>query len=204
MIRFGRFAHRDARLDGRTRPETFDFLGFTHIMALDWLGKPRLIRRTSRKKRNAKLASLRRQMRKRRHDPPREQYAWLSSVLRGHYGYYGVPSNFVALAVFYQHVRLSWHRSLQRRSQRARWTRERRAAFEARFALPQPRITRPPPRLRPGPVPQRWEPGAGNPLAGLGRPEGAVPTGTSRHVRAPRAECARSACRARKRAKGHV
>ncbi|MDQ3149641.1 MAG: group II intron reverse transcriptase/maturase, partial [Chloroflexota bacterium] len=51
VIRFGRFAHRDSRLDGRTRPETFDFLGFTHIVALDPHGVSRLIRRTSRKKR---------------------------------------------------------------------------------------------------------------------------------------------------------
>ena len=148
VIRFGRFAHRDARLDGRTRPETFEFLGFTHIMAWDTRGWARLIHRTSRKKRNAKLASLRRQMRERRHDPPREQHAWLSSVLRGHYGYYGVPRNFPALASFYRHVRRFWHRSLQRRSQRACWTRECLEAFEARFALPPPRITHPPPESR--------------------------------------------------------
>jgi RNA-directed DNA polymerase len=151
VIRFGRFAHRDSRLDGRTRPETFDFLGFTHIMALHSKGTTLLVRRTSRKKRNAKLASLRRQMRERRHDPPREQHAWLSSVLRGHYGYYGVPRNYAALASFHRHVTYHWLRALQRRSQRARWTRERYAAFEARFALPAPRITHPPPRLRPGP-----------------------------------------------------
>jgi RNA-directed DNA polymerase len=151
VIRFGRFAHRDSRLDGRTRPETFDFLGFTHIVALHSNGATLLVRRTSRKKRNAKLASLRRQMRERRHDPPREQHAWLSSVLRGHYGYYGVPRNYAALASFYRHVRHHWHRWLQRRSQRARWTREKYAAFEARFALPAPRITHPPPRLRTGP-----------------------------------------------------
>jgi len=142
--------HRDSRLDGRTRPETFDFLGFTHIIALGPDGT-RLIRRTSRNKRKAKLASLRRQMRVRRHEPPGRQHAWLSSVLRGHYGYYGVPCNSAALASFYRHVRRCWHRSLQERSQRACWSRERRAAFEARFPLPLPRITRPPPRLRPGP-----------------------------------------------------
>jgi len=152
VIRFGRFAHRDCRLDGRTRPETFDFLGFTHIIAVDPKTRSvRLIRRTSRKKRKAKLASLRRQMRERRHDPPREQHAWLSSVLRGHYCYYGVPRNFPALKSFYRHVRQSWHRSLQGRSQRACWTRERHSAFEARFPLPLPRITRPRPRRLPGP-----------------------------------------------------
>jgi RNA-directed DNA polymerase len=148
VIRFGRFAHRDAGLDGRTRPETFDFLGFTHILARGSNGWGELIRRTSTKKRNAKLASLRRQMRERRHDPPREQHAWLSSVLRGHYGYYGVPNNYPALASFQYRVRRDWHRSLQQRSQRAHWTRARREAFEARFALPLPRITHPYPKQR--------------------------------------------------------
>ena len=151
MIRFGRFAHRDSHLDGRQRPETFDFLGFTHIIAEGPGGKTRLIRRTSRKKRNAKLASLRRQICGRRHEPPREQYAWLSSVLRGHYGYYGVPTNFAALASFRQQVRRSWHRALQRRSQRAGWSREDLEKFDARFPLPPPRITQPYPRLRAGP-----------------------------------------------------
>jgi group II intron reverse transcriptase/maturase len=148
VIRFGRFAHRDSGLDGRTRPATFDFLGFTHIVALGSNGQTRLVRRTSRKKRMAKLASLRRQMRERRHDPPGEQHAWLSSVLHGHYRYYGVPRNFAALASFHMQVRMSWHRSLQRRSQRAGWTREKREAFEARFPLPPPRITHPPPEAR--------------------------------------------------------
>jgi RNA-directed DNA polymerase len=148
VLRFGRFAHRKARLDGRTRPETFDFLGFTHILARGSNGWGELIRRTSTKKRNAKLASLRRQMRERRHDPPREQHAWLSSVLRGHYGYYGVSNNYPALASFQYHVRRDWHRSLQQRSQRAHWTRVRREAFEARFVLPPPRITHPYPKQR--------------------------------------------------------
>jgi RNA-directed DNA polymerase len=151
VIRFGRFAHRDCRLDGRTRPETFDFLGFTHIIALGSQGQMRLIRRTSRKRRNAKLTQLRRQMRERRHDPPREQHTWLSSVLRGHYGYYGVPCNYPALSSFYRRVTYHWHCSLQRRSQRATWTRETQRAFEARFALPLPRITHSPPPLRLGP-----------------------------------------------------
>jgi RNA-directed DNA polymerase len=53
VIRFGRFARRDSPLDGRSRPETFDYLGFTHIVADGPDGKSRLVRRTSRKKRNA-------------------------------------------------------------------------------------------------------------------------------------------------------
>ncbi len=152
VIRFGRFALRDCGLEGRARPETFDFLGFTHIVARGPNGTTRLVRRTSRKKRKAKLAILRQQIRERRHEPPRMQHAWLSSVLRGHYAYYGVPRNFAALTSFYRHVRRSWHQSLQRRSQRARWTRKQLEAFDVRFALPRPRISHPPPEVRfPGP-----------------------------------------------------
>jgi RNA-directed DNA polymerase len=148
VLRFGRFALRDSGLDGRQRPETFDFLGLTHIMARCPDGNCHLVRRTSRKKRQAKLASLRKQMAERRHEPPRVQQRWLASVLRGHYGYYGVPGNYVALASFCFHVTKHWHRTLQRRSQRARWTREHQTAFEERFPLPPPQITHPIPLRR--------------------------------------------------------
>ena len=145
MLRFGRFALRDSAHDGRKRPETFDFLGFTHISGQGTDGRFRLIRRTSRKKRRAKLAALRGEMRKRMHDPPAEQHRWLSSVLRGHYNYYGVPGNSRALASFRWQLRGAWHRRLQRRSQRARWTAEKRDKFDAKYPLPAPRIAHPNP-----------------------------------------------------------
>jgi len=147
VLRFGRFARENAERDGRTRPETFDFLGFTHIAGTSRRGEFQLKRRTSRKKRNAKLASLRDEMRERRHEPTREQHAWLSSVLHGHYRYYGVPSNYRALHQFRERVRASWHRQLQLRSQRAAWSQVQRAAFDERLPLPPPRIHHPWPSL---------------------------------------------------------
>jgi group II intron reverse transcriptase/maturase len=148
VLRFGRFARRDCAHDGRSRPETFDFLGFTHISGQGPNGRYRVIRRTSRKKRQAKLAALRREMRKKRHDPPADQLRWLTSVLRGHYNYYGVPGNFAALASFRRHVRHSWHCGLQRRSQRAAWTAKKRETFDTKYPLPMPRITHPHPMER--------------------------------------------------------
>ena len=145
VLRFGRFAQRDCALDGMKRPETFDFLGFTHICGQGPNGRFRLIRRTSRKKRRAKLAALRGEMRRRTHDPPAEQQRWLTSVLRGHYNYYGVPGNMRALASFRRQVRNAWHRRLQRRSQRASWTAEKRSKFEAKYPLLSPRIMHPRP-----------------------------------------------------------
>ncbi len=148
LIRFGRYARRDSALDGRARPETFDFLGFTHICAEAQDGKFRLVRRTSRRKRAAKLAALSEEIERRKHDRVVEQHTWLSSVIRGHCNYYGVPGNYAALASFHRRVRWQWHHALQRRSQRGRWTRARLEAFDERFALPPPRITHPKPLSR--------------------------------------------------------
>jgi group II intron reverse transcriptase/maturase len=145
VLRFGRFASQDSIEDGRSRPETFDFLGFTHICAKLPDGRFRLVRRTSRKKRRAKLGALRSEMRRRMHDPVGQQHEWLVSVLRGHDRYYGVPGNYRALHTFHRHVRNAWHHRLQRRSQRARWPSKRRTLFEERFPLPLPRILQPHP-----------------------------------------------------------
>lgn len=148
VLRFGRFALRDSALDGRERPETFTFLGFTHICAQGPDGRFRIVRRTARKKRQAKQASLAEEIDRRKHQPVAVQHGWLSSVLRGHFNYYGVPGNFAALKSFRNCVRILWHRALQRRSQRAQWTQTKRAALDARFALPIAQITQPHPLSR--------------------------------------------------------
>lgn len=148
VIEFGRFARRDLEHRGLSKPETFEFLGFVHICGVSREGKFQLKRRTSRKKRRAKLASLKEETRRRRHHRAAEQHVWLSQVLNGHYRYYGVPSNYQALAQFQRRVAWMWHRSLQQRSQRGRWTHERWKAFEQRFPLPSPRIHHPWPDKR--------------------------------------------------------
>src|SRR4029079_9707622 len=77
VIRFGRYARKDCERDGRKRPETFDFLGFTHIAGQARQGGFQLQRRTSRRKRAAKMSMLRAEMRRRMHDPPVAQHRWL-------------------------------------------------------------------------------------------------------------------------------
>jgi group II intron reverse transcriptase/maturase len=148
VLRFGRFAGADRKERGLGKPETFDFLGFTHIASRSRAGKFQLKRRTSRKKRRAKLARLAEETRRRRHDRVADQYAWLRSVLVGHYRYYGVPTNMPALSQFRRRVETMWHRSLQRRSQRARWDEPTRRAHRARFPLPNPQIHHPWPDRR--------------------------------------------------------
>jgi len=147
VLRFGRFAVEDEARRGR-RPQTFDFLGLTHIAGKTRSGAFLLQRRTSRKKRVAKLQSLRRDLRRRRHSPPLEQYKWLCSVLRGHYQYYGVPTNYPAMASFRHQLQQAWYRQLQRRSQRAKWTSTMRRRFDIRFPLPSPKIVHPWPEAR--------------------------------------------------------
>ena len=148
VLEFGRYARERCERRGLTKPETFDFLGFTHIAGTSRSGAFQLQRRTSRNKRRAKLARLTEECRRRRHAPVPEQHKWLCSVLRGHYLYYAVPTNYRALASFRSGVRWVWHRWLQRRSQRATWNREQTKAFDARFPLPRPTILHPWPDKR--------------------------------------------------------
>lgn len=140
LLRFGKFALQDCHRDGRRKPETFDFLGLTHITGRSPQGKFWLIRRTARRKREAKLRELRAEMRRRMHWRVADQWRWLSSVLRGHYAYYGVSGNYRALTQFRTRVRWLWYRSLQRRSQRARMNRKKLNRLDRRFPLPTPRI----------------------------------------------------------------
>lgn len=148
IIRFGRFARKDCERDGHTRPKTFDFLGFTHIATESRLGRFMLMRRTARKKRAAKLAMLREQMRQRRHEPPAKQHRWLCSVVRGHYNYYGVPTNHRALVTFHRAVQQCWYRQLQRRDQRSHWPVSKYKHFDTRYPLPTPRVVHPWPDQR--------------------------------------------------------
>lgn len=148
VLEFGRFARKERARRGLSKPETFDFLGFTHIAGQDRRGMFQLLRRTSRKKRRVKLVALRGECHRRRHWKIADQHAWLSSVLRGHYQYYGVPTNADALASFRTAVGHLWHRALQRRSQRATMTRVKLRRLDGRFPLPPPRIVHPWPDRR--------------------------------------------------------
>jgi group II intron reverse transcriptase/maturase len=148
VIEFGRFAAPSRAGRGLAKPETFDFLGFTHIASTGREGKFQLKRRTSRKKRRAKLARLKEEVDRRRHTPVVEQHAWLSLVLSGHYRYYGVPTNHAAMDTVQRRVENMWWRSLQRRSQYGRWTLVQWQRFKQRFPLPRPRFYHPWPEQR--------------------------------------------------------
>jgi RNA-directed DNA polymerase len=148
LIAFGRFAQQARKRTGvRGSPETFDFLGLTHVCGRTRKGEFQLGRQTMRKRMTAKLHEVKTELHGRRHHPVDQQGRWIASVLRGHYAYYGVPTNYVALDAFRTTVGRLWHRSLLRRSQRRRigWTRMSRIIAHW---LPAARITHPWPNQR--------------------------------------------------------
>ena len=129
------------------KPETFDFLGFTHICGNTRQGKFCVLRKTKANKVKAKLAEIKAQLRRRLHGSVPETGSWLKAVLTGHYRYYGVPRNYRALSVFRWRVVDLWRRSLSRRSGKSRITWEKMGQLEQRW-LPRPRIMHPYPSQR--------------------------------------------------------
>jgi RNA-directed DNA polymerase len=147
LIEFGRFAAERRKARGLRKPETFEFLGFTHICAKPRHGRFKVKRVTSKKKMRAKLQAVKAEMWRRMHHPIPEQGRWLARVLRGHYSYYAVPDNTEALRGFREQVIRHWRQALSRRSQKDRMTWERTRRLADRW-LPQPRILHPWPNVR--------------------------------------------------------
>jgi group II intron reverse transcriptase/maturase len=147
LIEFGRYAAEDRANRGEGKPETLNFLGFTHICSKTRKGQFCVLRQTMRKRMQAKLINLRTEMRRRMHQPVPEQGQWLRSVVVGHYQYYGVPRNSPAMDAFRKEVIRLWKRSLERRSQRGSITWERMNRLTQKW-LPPPHICQPYPSQR--------------------------------------------------------
>jgi RNA-directed DNA polymerase len=150
LLEFGPFAAKNRKRAGLGKPETFNFLGFTHIC-----GKKRsngmftVVRQTMRKRLQAKLKEVKYELRRRLHDPVPEVGKWLASVVRGHARYYGVPGNSAALALFRYRANWLWYRSLRRRSHKTRVTWERMKRLINHW-IPPARICHPYPLRRLG------------------------------------------------------
>ena len=148
LIEFGRHAARDRQARGLGKPETFRFLGFTHICGkARKSGRFKLRRITDSKRVRAKLLAVKGEMARRMHLPIPEQGRWLARVLQGHYNYYAVPDNIEALSAFRKGIVQLWLKTLRRRSQRSRLTWKRMGRLADRW-LPQPRILHPWPEQR--------------------------------------------------------
>jgi RNA-directed DNA polymerase len=147
LIEFGRHAARKRRRRGEGKPDTFNFLGFTHICMTSKGGRFWIRRITIAKRMRAKLAEVKLELKRRRHHPIPEQGAWLAAVLRGHFAYYAVNGNSDALNSFRFQVVGHWRKALRRRSQKSRLTWARMKTIAGRW-LPQPHVMHPFPEVR--------------------------------------------------------
>jgi RNA-directed DNA polymerase len=126
---------------GGGKPGTFDFLGFTHYWGRTRRGLWAIKRKTASGRFGRALRRIADWCRAFRHEPLGVQHDALSKKLRGHYGFYGITGNSLALARFFYEVERAWHKWLARRSQRKlNWARF--SAVLAHFPLPPPTIRR--------------------------------------------------------------
>ena len=101
LIEFGRFAEDNRKQRNEGKPETFDFLGFTHICSKTKNGMFKVRRKTSRKKFVKKCKEMHEKIGMMRLEKTEEIIRWINQVLVGYYHYYGV----------YEH----WYRVLLRK-----------------------------------------------------------------------------------------
>lgn len=148
LIEFGRYAEERRSQRGEGPPETFDFLGFTHISGKTRRGDFTIHRKTARKKFQAKLADIKATLTRAMHVDLRQVGSWLQSVMRGWYQYYAVPGNSARLQQFRDAVQEMWLRTLRRRSQRGRRFTWAKFARVCKPWLPSPKILHPYPDVR--------------------------------------------------------
>ena len=149
LIEFGRFAAANRSKRGEGKPETFDFLGFTHICAKTKRGNRFTIRRkTIAKRLRAKVKKMKEGIRLRMHDPIPEQGQWLRAVVLGHLNYYAVPGNKQSTDAFRTAAMREWLHALRRRSQKARSLTWKRFQRLVRTWLPTSKVRHPYPTQR--------------------------------------------------------
>ena len=122
LIEFGRFAAENRERRGQGKPETFDFLGFTHYCSKSQKGNYRVKRKTSRKKMRMRLAEMNDWLKANRHMRASELIAIVNSKLRGHYNFYGITDNSKSISIYYYKVTRALFKWLNRRSQKRSYT----------------------------------------------------------------------------------
>jgi RNA-directed DNA polymerase len=147
LIEFGKYATRNRARRGMGKPETFDFLGFTHVCAKSRKGRFQLLRRTIAKRMRAKLSEINVELKRRRHQPVPVQGKWLGAVVRGHVNYYAVPLNGDMTARFRTECIKHWRSALRQRSHKSTITWDRMNRIAKRW-LPPARVCHPWPDKR--------------------------------------------------------
>ena len=149
LIEFGRYAAENRKRRGEGKPETFDFLGFTHKCSQTRAhGYFTIHRHTIVKRVRATLAAIKLELRRRRHRPLGETGRWLGRVVGGWLNYHAVPGN-TWTGSFVHEVTRHWLRAIGRRSQkgRSRWTWERMKRLREKY-LPRACVIHPYPNVR--------------------------------------------------------
>lgn len=140
LIEFGRYASENRKKRNEGKPDTFTFLGFTHICGKTRKnGRFTIWRHTIKKKMQKKLKEIKNGLKERMHDSIQSTGQWLKAVVTGHYRYYGVPGNYEAMNDFRHLIVQRWKQSLKRRSQKANITWEKMGKLMDRW-IPQPQI----------------------------------------------------------------
>jgi hypothetical protein len=148
VLEFGRYAAERRARRGQPRPETFDFLGFTHVCAKSRDTRRFTVRRlTSAKRMRATLKAIRDNLIQRRHAPVSTTGRWLHRVVEGYLNHHAVPGNLKRLGMFRAEVCRAWLRALRRRSQRTRMTWDRFRLLVAQY-IPKVRVRHPYPNQR--------------------------------------------------------
>ncbi|WP_245001205.1 group II intron reverse transcriptase/maturase [Caldalkalibacillus thermarum] len=143
LIEFGRFASRQAKAEGKKKPETLYFLGFTHFCTRNRKGNFMVGRKTEKKRLRRSIGKIQTTLRLIRHWPIPEQVEKINQMLRGHYNYYGMAGNLKSLYKVYQATDKYWHKMLCSRSRKGYVTWERYAQIKSWFPIVRPRISIP-------------------------------------------------------------
>jgi group II intron reverse transcriptase/maturase len=159
LIEFGRFAAERRAERGLKKPETFNFLGLTHIAGKSRAGRFQLKRKTRRDRLRKKVQAVKEELKRRKHEPIVQQGKYLGQVVRGFTQYHAVPGNYARVNAFRNEVVKLWQRTLRRRSQKDKTTWDRMLIL-ARQWLPSVRILHPWPDARFLVKHPRWEPSA--------------------------------------------
>jgi group II intron reverse transcriptase/maturase len=148
LIEFGRLAEANRRKRGEGKPETFDFLGFTHSCSKTKNGKFFIRRKTIKKRFVKKCKEVKQELKERMHDDVIETGKWLNSVNRGFQNYYAVPGNMNSVRSFYDQTTRAWLHKLRHRSQKGRNYTWKRFERLIRWLIPRVRIIHPFPSQR--------------------------------------------------------
>ena len=148
LIEFGKYAGSNRKKSGKSKPETFDFLGFTHMCSKNKKGDFFLRRKTIKKRFKKKCKEVKQELWKRMHDNIKLTGKWLASVITGYANYYAVPGNMKRVKAFYDRSVREWLRVLRRRSHKARNLKWKEYRKYVEMWITRPRLVHPFPDQR--------------------------------------------------------